>query len=244
MIAIRSRRFWEGALSVTAYELSTSRVDALLSLLDHADSSTAHADAERELGELCYPRAPTRQLGIIYGDEISSFVERSDQLTWESGVVPPLRHALLHGGPSAKAFAAQRLGILRDVHSFASILTLLSDPIALVRRAAARALQYFCDERAVGPLICAIDDVDEETATGASGSLGMLGFRTAVPALLAATAARPWRRRQAAYYGLSGIDDARCVVGARLGLADPKPQVRKAAKAVLARAERLRRGTW
>ena len=219
------------------------RVAELLALLDSGDATGKDAN-EQELDHLCYPRAPASRPGIIAGSEAGSYIERSNRLARESGIVAPLEHALLHGGPTSKAYAATRLGFLRDERAFEPLIVSLANQEPVVRRAAARALHYFRDARAIEPLIVCLTDWDEETACDAAWSLGQIGNAMAVPALIEHKCVRRWRRRQAAYFGLAPIIDSRCVEAARFGLTDVKPQVRKAAKSVLARAELRRRGKW
>jgi len=205
------------------------RARELLRLIDSPDVSTSDT-ARLQLGGLYYPKMGPP---VMSAAELFHWEDVKRQRVRTSGLSAPLLDALVGTAPRARAYAATWLGFLREPLAFGPLVEALRAAEPAVRRAAAGALGLYRDPRAVAPLVALLADPETEVAHAAASALGSLGASEAMAPLLEWCRSRDWRRRQMAYFALSYIDDPRCRDAAERGLADPKPQVRKAAKSVL-----------
>ena len=217
-------------VTAEALDAVRDRARELFRRIDSPDQSTSEW-AKCELELLYYPDL---RPSPVWGSDYRSIEAAKDRWVRGSGLVALLLEAVHADAPLAREFAAHKLGFLSEPAAFDPLIRALRASEPVVRRAAAFALQYYRDVRAVPPLLDLLDDPDTEAAETAARALGTIGDPAAVAPLLEWCGSRDWRRRKAGYYALAGIDDPRCRDAAESGLSDPKPQVRKAAQAVLA----------
>ena len=216
--------------------LSTEAVEEAstwLRLLD-SDSEQVRERAKAASDRLCFPRIGTVRPGVVNWAE-------EKRLVRDSGLPAVLREVLRVGGPNAKAYAAVRLGLLKDDAATELLVAALRDPEVRVRRAAAKAFRHHRVRRAVPALEAEVLDSDEPTASAAMRALGAIGDPRALSTVLKWTCQPCWQRRQTAYQALGGIEHPDSTAAAQRGLADGKPQVRKAAKMALACSDNRRR---
>lgn len=196
---------------------------------ESTEEHAARAAAAVALGKIGDPASAPALLDAIadpfnLGTAASTALGRLD---------PPPFEALLRTTRDANAWRRARavlaLAEIGDRRAVETMVTLLGDGEAAVRRAAASAFEKLRDERAIDPLTRVLaNDPSSLVRTYAAMALGALGARHAVPALLEATRAREPNLRRAAARALCRIGDPRSADDlARLASEDPDTIVRQ-----------------
>ena len=109
--------------------------------------------------------------------------------------------------PETRAHAAWALGYVRPEITAEPLLTLLNDPVAPVRAAAAGSLSSFKNDQQVGEaLLQALADSDEQVRISVAAALGYLGDKRAIQPLRDLLKASSGKTREIAQYALKLLD--------------------------------------
>ena len=153
----------------------------------------------------------------------------------------PLTAALSDAVPAVRLEAVESLGEIANEGSGTALVTALSDEDWEIRREAAYALGKIGGIYAVDGLIgCLQNDVHREVRCTAAESLGEIGDRRAITALLEGTKASYWEIRKAAVESLEEIGDPSVIDGLIACFHDDHVEVRRSAVEAAGEMENVR----
>ncbi|MDD3043633.1 MAG: HEAT repeat domain-containing protein [Methanosarcinaceae archaeon] len=189
---------------------------ALLEVLDH-ENEDVRREVVISLGELGDPVASEALLELFDEEELGYTAASAFGNLRSNQTVEKLTGLLDSRDPIIRANAVKALGNTEDPAVIPPLIEMLEDPALEVRKEAAHMLGTFGyleapgAEKAVTPLIRALEDRDEDVRISVIYSLGSFGDEEAVLPLISLLGHKDAAVRKAAAYALGRIGDPRAV---------------------------------